>query len=252
MPDLTPEGRAGVEIMVGTFDSFLGDTTVMRLDLSGQFKVAPKFLITALLPIAYADVDVALVDDDDGLGLGNLRVGGLFTSTSPRGNGGLMRLGLGFAVSLPTASDSDEAGAAALLNALFFIPDFSRTLPNTTAIHLHGDVRHEGAGLFFQGQLGLDHLLLEDEQEDLSLLRFGLAGGFSFTSHMAALLELTTISNLLEDDEGDDEEFVHTLDVGMRYHDPTTIAGARIYIPLDDQLRDADMLGFALDIGMRF
>jgi hypothetical protein len=43
-----------------------------------------------------------------------------------------------------------------------------------------------------------------------------------------------------------------SLDLGLRYGSGAAIVGLRLYVPLDAELRDLDMLGLGLDVGMRF
>jgi hypothetical protein len=87
--------------------------------------------------------------------------------------------------------------------------------------------------------------------DDLLLLRLGLAGGVHVASQLALIAEVTTVSDIL-DDRATQEDFLHTLDLGLRHVGPGSTFGARLYYPLDRSLRRLDILGVGFDFQTSF
>lgn len=100
------------------------------------------------------------------------------------------------------------------------------------------------------GELGMRVYLYDedagDDSSDLGL-RLALAAGIRATYTVAILAELSAQHYF---SDGDDT--FTALDVGLRYGSGAAIAGLRVYLPLDSALRDVDMLGVGLDVGLRF
>lgn len=249
MESLDGDDRAGVDIMLGRYELDLFaeiDITTVSLDAFVQTEVAPNVIVFGRVPFQYARLSADGADDESGTSLGNVTGGAMFVSRS-----GTTTVGGGGSLSLPTADDDGDGGNAALFHSLFRVSSYGLYLPNTWTIRLHGDVRVEQGKTFVQARGGLDYLTLdgEDEDEDLKLLRIGVAGGAMINPTVALIAELTTMSSILEDNEGeDDEEWVHTLDLGVRARSGNTLFGARIYLPLDEDFRDANMMGLGVDV----
>ncbi len=102
---------------------------------------------------------------------------------------------------------------------------------------------------FFQVELGLEHQL-NDSRDDTTDLLVGVGAGIALSQYIAILSELSLISELRDDD--DDRELLPSLDIGMRYHDPRVMAGARLHLPFAEQFRDGNVLAFILDAAVRF
>ncbi len=240
MPSPLPSRTVGAELMVGTIDVESGNVTLAALELSGEFAATPRLALRALLPIAYANGQ-----DFSGTTLGDLTLGTEFLLTAQRSGGSLSLWSLGGSMSLATASDGGESRRAAEAHRDFRVPYPGHYWPDTNTLRLHADYRLESGQVFFQGQLGVQFHVIEDVDDVLNL-RLGLGGGAMITRHVALLAELTTISDILDDSEG--ENFLHVLELGGRFHVPGGAFGARFYLPLDDSLREGrDILGFAVD-----
>lgn len=254
MQSLDGDSRAGADMMLGRFElDFLGgevDATTFNLDVFAQAEVSPNVIVFGRLPIQYGRLSV---DDESesGSGLGNITGGAMFVSRS-----GATSFGGGGSISLPTAPDDGEGALGASANAQVHIVDFGLYLPDTTTIRLHGDLRIEQGKAFFQGRGGVDYLSFDDGETDdtLKLLRIGLAGGTLISPTTALLAELTTLSDILEDDDGfgDEEEWIHILELGVRTRSGNTLFGARIYLPLDEEFRDANTMGLGVDVSGTF
>lgn len=253
MESLDGDDRAGVDIMLGRYELELFgevDITTVSMDAFVQMHVAPNVIVFGRLPFQYAQSSVEGADDESGTSLGNITGGAMFVSRS-----GDTTVGGGGSLSLPTADDDGDGAGAALLHSLFRVSSYGLYLPNTWTIRLHGDVRVDRGKTFVQARGGLDYITIdeEDEDEDLKLLRIGVAGGAMINPTVAVIAELTTMSSILEDsDADDDEEWVHVLDLGVRARSGRTLFGARIYLPLDETFRDANMMGLGVDVSGTF
>lgn len=248
MEDLSTDRRVGFEVLGGPSD-LIGDAAVVGGSVFAHLSLSEHFTLTGRVPFAYADYEIAGVEDD-GLALGNLSLGGQLSNAGHyHGSDERALLGLTARVYLPTASDEGSSGVAADLASAYFIPDPGRYLVDTTTLRLRGDFRYEVGQIFFQAEGALDFFFV-DEGEDVLGALIGLGAGVSLSPYLALLGELNTVTDILEDDEG--ENFLHTLDLGIRYHDAGLMLGARLYVPLDERLRDADVLGLGVDLAARF
>jgi len=248
MSDISGTSSAGGELMIITSKILPDKVLLLGLDVRGNFALSPNITLTASLPLGFVAFDLpAPVDDDSGTALGNVNVGVLLHSPHERHEG--TRFGGGVKLYLPTASDSDIEGVAAAMLAAHYVPNWARYLPNTTTVRVQGDLRFTADPIFLQVEGALDLHFVQDA-DDLTMLVFGLGFGAMLSPKLALLGELTFLSDILEDSDG--ENFVETLDLGLRYHNPTLMFGARLYLPLDNDFRDADVIGFGLDLAARF
>lgn len=256
MGDISGDSRVGVSLLAGTTEQVTDDAIVIGGDVFAEIQVSDTIAILGRVPFTYADYELFLVDEvltieESAAALGNISLGAQFSSIGQLGEYMSTRLGGGFLVALPTANSENEAGLASAITAAFFLPDPGRYLPNTTSIRLRGDVRAESDLVFFQGELALDVHMVEDGDDPKELV-LGAGLGFMLSPYFALLTELTTRADVLDDNDDRGESFLHVLDAGFRYHDGNVMAGFRVYLPLDESLRSAEVLGFGADIAARF
>lgn len=251
MPDISGDRQVGADILVGPSD-LIGDAVVVGASAFADIALTNHLTLNARLPIAYADYEVVLgpiAIEDSGFGLGNLALGMRYGDAPHHHDGSRLLWALGARVSLPTASDGDDSAIVNNIAQAFIVPDPARYALDTTTLRLSGDIRHEAEPIFFQAEVALDFFLIEDSDDAVGAL-LGLGLGFKLSPYLALLGELTTVSDIFEDSEG--ENFVHTVDLGLRYHTPAVMMGVRAYIPLDEVYRDADVFGFGIDVAARF
>jgi hypothetical protein len=266
MPDTSERSHAGVDVFFGSIDAdeggelFSARATVVTFEPHVDVAVTPQLTLSGRLPIGYAKAEttVLFVDQEESdTVLGNASLGARFMSQASYD----LRAGGGLLVHLPTAKDDDDDGdlvSPPLAVTSVRIFHLERYVPDTTTMAVHGDVRFDLGRAFLQGQVMYMHLLAEDEDaEDADLLRLGAAAGFWLTPMLAAMGELTTMSTVLDDDvqynpDNPDEDFFHSLDVGLRFTEAQWSISARFHMPLDDIFRDDDLLGGGVDLAVYF
>lgn len=253
--DLSSDNNGGLELLAGTLKTGLfgnSEVTVVTADLVGDFFVSPNLKLHARLPTIYYANDN---NNEGGTGIGNVTAGLRFIAA---GRDKSSRFGLGGSVSLPSASDDGEGGAAAFYGGVFRnLHDPGRYLPNVTTIRTEADLLLSSDRIYVQGQLGVQVLLFEDGNafpfggdDQQNLLRLCVGGGAWLAPKLALLAEVTSFSDILEND--DDDDFVHTLDTGVRYHGGDVSASVRLYVPFDEGERTEDAVGAGFDLTARF
>jgi hypothetical protein len=243
MADMSGTSTAGVEMTLGNPSlAPLTDTTAVGGSVFVNFALNPSVALRGRLPLTFVFFEDALGGEDSEAAIGNLSIGFQAQQHHRTGAGALTSLGGGFDVYVPTASDSAIAASAAAATLQLTLPDASRWLIDVITARFRGDARVEADWFFLQGEFIVD-AQFRDGDDDIDL-QLGVGPGFVANSHLAFLLELALTK--LTDEE------LYTLDLGLRYHDPTMMAGVRFYLPLSDPLRDQDVIGVGLDIGARF
>jgi hypothetical protein len=236
MPILTVDQELGAEFQFGQRSAPGDDITALTLVGTFRQPLGPQFALIAELGLGHAEAG-----DFDGTTLSNFTVGGTYMLS----RGGGRRTGLSFSLSLPTASDDgDDGGAAGFLSG-FYLADPGRFAPDATTFRAYLDYRLDSGRVFAQIEGGLQAIFRDGE--DWVLLRGNLAAGVGLSPRISIVGELTNMAYIFVDDEPNDEDFLHALDIGMRFRLSNGRLGARVYIPLDDSRRDADDLGIALD-----
>lgn len=246
MPVIAPGNSFGGELMLGTMEpSPAGDNvTQIALELFGTAELTSRLSLRGRLPFAHTSDD-----NNSASSLGNLTVGLDYLLSTGRGATSVSAWSLGGSVSLPTASDTGDSRAAALLHGYFRVPYPGRYDPDTTAIRLYGQFRLDARKVFLQLQGGINHLII-DNFEDLMLLRFGTALGVSVGRTTTLLAELTFLTDFLDDSTDD---WWTNLDLGARFGLNRNLQlGARLFVPLDDTSRDLDIIGVAVDLRTQF
>lgn len=268
MPDTSERSHAGVDVFFGSFDAdqgglfFTTRATVVSFEPHLDLALTDAITLSGRLPVAHARSEVTVLGVEDEASetlLGNVSLGGRYMAQVSR----TLRAGGGAFVNLPTSEEDGAPGladpaTAAALAQLFHI---ERYLPATAALGLHGDLRVDVGRGFVQGRGELMFLVNDDdddggEDDEMSLLRFGVAAGFWLTPTLAAMAELTTLSTILDDEaqisDDEDEDFLHGLDLGVRYAQAQWSLSARFHLPLDDFLRENDLLGGGVDLSVYF
>jgi hypothetical protein len=262
LPDLSGLTAVGLDLQVTWWTIPLAapnteiDYTNTTIDLHADIEIAPHWVIVARMPFAYTDLKQKPDDNVDccGFGLGNLTLGvrGLFSSLE--GQGWRSVLGFDFLLSLATASDEgDDAVSASWAAFARQTHDPGRYLPNTWTPRLSGHGQFYSSWFMLQVEGGL-HLFLYDDDvpgDDSDIaVRLAMAAGVRATAELAILLELNSMVFVSEDEA--DDETVTSLDLGVRYGGRGFAAGLRVFVPLDQSLRDLDMLGIGADVSARF
>lgn len=249
MADLSVHSRAGFDLVPGNLDRAGETAFLIPASVFAEFALTENLVLLGRLPFAYVD-RVGIAEPDDGaFALGNVSLGAQLAGGSGRPHEGRVLYGLGLLLYVPTASDEDEPGVAAARSATFLVPEGGRFLPGATTVRVRAGARYEAEMVFVQGELVLDHHILEDVDDRTDLL-FGAGLGLAFNPYWAMLGELTVFSDVLHDD--DDSELVPVLDAGLRYHDPDLMAGLRLYWPFHEVYRDLGAIGVGLDVAWRF
>jgi hypothetical protein len=275
LPDLSGLTSIGLDLQLASWtipetaprtESDILNTTI---EVFADCELAPHWLLVARMPFVYTNEESHPVDLSDccNPGAGNLTVGvrRLFSSVEDQG----WHWVLGFDVLLSVATASDEhdrtASAAAKAAAAFArqTHDPGRYLPNTWTPRLTGHAQLSSTRFLLQAEAGLHFFLYDDvANDDYDLaVRVALAAGIRANAKLAFVLELNNMIFLAEDDRAElhfypailhSNETVSSIDVGLRYEGQGFAAGLRIFVPLDDSLRDLDMLGVGADVSARF
>jgi len=245
MPEI-PYGQrtVGVDLTLGRIDifRFIGDASLIGLEGAMSWGLSEQLALNGRLGIVRASDD-----NDDGTSLDNLTIGMTYRLLTDDRGAGTSALAIDASLSLPTASDSDNSGVAALTWGVFYQPDVGRYLPDATTLRVSGTYRLLTGRLMAQAELGLQQLIVDDV-DDLTLLRLGMGVGYLAAPRVALIAELTTVSDIIGDNFDNDEDFWHVLDLGARIGlgNGGTL-GIRFYLPLDDALRDLDIVGLMLN-----
>lgn len=211
--------------------------SALRLEVYGQYVTRSGLGIYGALPLASSFGAADDVEDpldllpDEATALGDTDLGLLYTVTqSPRLSfvfrGGLV---------IPTSSGARDPSATLI----------SATFPRLTDAALASNAWYVRLGfspliyvdrLFFRADLGFDIGFDDDGRDANELVRINVGGGVDLGT-VALGLELVNIATL--DDFGDDEDFLHTLTVTLRFMGEQLQPFLAVGAPLDDSRRDA-------------
>jgi hypothetical protein len=243
---MLPARDFGAELHLGSMDFAFNSLTVIGIETFGQIPLTSRLGLRGRLPIAHANGS-----GDSGTSLGNLTVGLEYLVRGSIGPRSADAVSVGGSLSLPTASDTGDSGAAASALATYRVPFPGYYAPNTTTLRAHVSWRKEQDRWLVQLQPGIHVLAVEGTNNDQTLLRFNIAGGWHASPNVVLMGELSTVSRILDDNAG--EEWLHTLDLGMRYFARRSVFGVRLYYPLDESRREGlDMIGIAADLTARY
>ena len=248
MTDLSSDRRVGAEVTLGNSELIVDAMPIVAGSVFGEIAINRRFSLVLRVPFAhvrysnFADPDTEIAATV----LGNAGAGIKFLGASAPRRGTQMHYGLDAYVHAPTASDGVEDAFALATAGALTLPDSGRYAVDATTLRVRGSVRYEGKTAFFQGDLGVDHRLLDGD--DYTALVIGLGAGIVLSPYFAVLTEVILQTDVFEDDR----DLLPTLDIGMRYHSPTQMAGLRLHLPFADEYRDANAIGLAVEIGVRF
>lgn len=251
MSDLSADRRVGFDVGLGTSELGVDAVPIMAASVFADVALTEHLSLTGRVPFVYAQFTPPgnPEAESSALTLGNAGIGVKLVTSSDRGRSAL-RYGLEGYIHLPTASDDDADDAfAALAATTITVPDSGRYRVSATTARLRGSARYEGRSAFLQAELGLDHHL-NDGADDTTDLQLAMGVGIEFSPYIALLGELVVLSELVDND--DDRDLFPSLDVGVRYHNPGWIVGARVHLPFAEDHRDGDVLAAYLDVSRRF
>lgn len=212
----------------------------IRAEVYGQYVARSGFGIYGALPLASSfgaadetqDPEPPDLLPNNATALGNFEVGALFVATKSRQLSFVFRGG----VALPTASSGRDASATLL----------SATYPRLTDVALASDAWYLRLGfspliyvdkVFFRADIGFDIGFDDDDGtgDENELFRLNVGAGVDLGP--AALgIELVNLATL--DDFGDDEDFLHTLAVTLRFMGKQLQPFLSVGAPIDDSRRE--------------
>ena len=251
MSDLSPERRVGFDLALGNSELGVDAVPILAASVFGDIALTDNLSLVGRVPFVYAQFTPLgnPEAESSALALGNAGFGVKLVTLSDGGYSA-MRYGLEGYIHLPTASDGDaDDNFVALAASSITVPDSGRYAIGATTARLRGSARYEGRLAFLQAELGVDHFLT-DGADDTTDLLLGLGVGIEFSPYVALLGELTVITELIDDD--DDRDLLPSLDVGVRYHNPAWIVGARIHLPFAQEYRDGKVIAAFFDLSRRF
>ncbi len=238
MGDLPNQTWLGGEVGVGTAD--FADLSMIHLTGLFEWALNPTTEIYGRVPMARVENDFF-----DGSTLGNITVGGRMIWPSPGSNN---TWSAHAAVSLPTASDSGDSGAAAGVMAAFELPhDGGWWAPETSTLRVGGNFGLQQQSFFLQAELGL-HFLFVDNSDDALLLKYAFAAGVGVGTALAIVGEISGYSDALDDDTFGNDDTRTSIDLGVRWRGQSILVGGRLYLPLDEVYRDDDVIGLMVDV----
>jgi len=230
------------------------DVTALTFDLDADVTLAEHWQIFAKLPLSDASIDdPAAANDCCELALGNITVGGRGLWSALYTGGLRSVVGGELSVSLPTANDNGERGESAATAAFARLPqDPGRYSPDVTTIRFNILAQFYSRWFLFHTELGPQLFIFNDDangDDNIDLgVHLGFGAGIRATYTIAILAELNAF--LFDFGAGDDS--VLSVDLGLRYNSGGALFGLRLYLPLDSELRDLDMIGVGVDAGLRF
>jgi hypothetical protein len=246
------DGRvAGLEINFGHMSSGDYDVSVMAFDLHLDAHVTPYLKVFARVPILYGHASGG-GDSTSDTGIGNLSFGGRLVRSSGAGQG-RVHLGLGASVGLDTASDDTENVIYGAASFPFHLEDPFRYIANVTTLQLEGDLQVQQGMLSLQAQVALQHFVLDDA-DDRNYLKLNVGLAAQILPQVSLIGEVVTLCDAIDDDEDtlNDDDFVHTLNLGARISTGQLDVAPRLILPLDEDFRDEDAIGFAVDVVGKF
>ncbi|MDQ3366797.1 MAG: hypothetical protein M3680_15335 [Myxococcota bacterium] len=222
--------KFGIDLGLTALDSPFYSAT-LRLDLHGQYVTDSGFGFYGSVPIArsFGGSDDPTLPQN-ATAIGNLELGLLFVVTSSPTVSWVFRGGL----ALPTADDDGDGAVTNFFATWPRLTDFALTAPSSLygrfsispLIHLNR--------AFLRFDLGLDAGSTDSGIPD-QLLRINAGAGYDFGA-VALSLELANIASL--DDFGEDEAFLHTLAVTVRFMGEQLQPFLSFGVPVDDSARD--------------
>jgi hypothetical protein len=228
--------EAGADL---SFVMGLGDMSgaVSRLDLHGSYMHPSGFGAYGGLAVSKGFVDgngdpilEGFADAMNDTALGNLELGGQYKRVLRDDLSVVAHVGL----SLPTASD--ESIFTNLISIQHRINDTITAIPNVTAARLGVSPMWQRGALFARADLGVDVVIDEPEMASLNTIGHANLAIGARQGKIGGALELVTMANLGEKDEGDDR-VIHSAALSLRYDAGVVAPTVNVVSPLDDASR---------------
>ncbi len=217
-----PTSRLNFDLGYEVWDDPDGvDTTVMGINIGGQFVGSTGLGGYANIPLSYLSLENPLVRDSE-LALGNIEAGVVYSKWL-RGHTAVVFHG---GVALPTADD-DGPGAFQAFAAVPRFGDFVQRQPNSTWLRLGVSPMGRGGILFWRADIGLD-LALDEDSSDLSpFFRINVGGGVDLgTAQLLAEL----VTDIADNGGGDDS--ASTFALGARFVSGNLRPGIGLLFPV--------------------
>jgi len=240
-------------------------TTLVRLELHGQYVTPEGFGAYATLPLNFIRTAAAdMIDADNGFGLGNIELGVLYALHQvTRPDVGLV---LHFGITAPSGNtfDSDPndivSGATAnYLGAATRLTDFYQGIPRGLSVRAGVSPMWRSGRLFFRGDIGFDFNIDQEDANDVEdgftedaappiiKVNFGFGydgGSFSVTGESTNLFVLTDLG----DDPNDEPNTFNALALAARFPRGDKQPYFAISFPLDEEV--ADVYDLCLTVGL--
>ena len=227
--------KIGIDGAFSSIDTPFYDAA-LRFEIYGQYVTHSGLGFYGALPLAHSFGDAPEPLPQPTTAIGNLELGGLYTITKSPKFSWIFRLGL----AVPTASDDGDGATTNFFATFPRLTDAALTVPNAWYVRLGFSPLIHVDNLFFRFDLGFDIGSDDDNLAD-EFVRLNLGGGIDL-GKVALSLELVNLYDL--DDFDDDNDWVHTLALTLRFmlekYQPFISIGA----PVDDS-RDAIPFFFA-------
>jgi hypothetical protein len=219
------------------------DVTAIGITIAGQYVTSRGVGGYLSIPMSYLDANGPLLINDSALALGNLEIGGLWSTFLGSETALLFHAGL----ALPTASDNEIAAYQALASAPRW-GDFVERVTSSTWLRLgFSPMGRVGGKLFWRADVGIDLALNEDNPVTYSpVLRVNVGGGIDLgTAHLLAEL----VTNVLDTNPDANDNTSSTLAIGARFVSGNLRPGIGIILPIDfnAQILDPD---FAITLSL--
>jgi hypothetical protein len=210
----------------------------------GRFQVNQQVSFYGLLPLVNLSTETnigGVVLQTDDTALGNPEIGGLFSLAV--GGNATAAFGLGLGIPVLDGGDIAALGGIATndINAVLYAAD-------TLAFRPHLRFGAESGILSAQALLGLDlGLGVDNNNDDLAILRGGLNGGVAVVPNLSLMAEITFATDL--DDNGLDLATLHLGGRGQFKNGRNLFQPAfEFFLPLANDLNDFVEFGFSLSL----
>lgn len=229
-----PGSRINLDLGYEVWDDANGtDTTVMGLNIGGQFVGRTGLGGYANIPLSYIGIENLLLDDSE-LAIGNIEAGLVYTKWF-RGNTAMVFHG---GVALPTADD-DGPGAFQAFASVPRYGDLVQRVPDSTWLRFGVSPMGRGGILFWRADIGLDLALDEDSSNLSPIFRINVGGGVDLGG---AQLLAELVTNIV-DEQGNDDS-ASTLALGARFVSGNLRPGIGLLLPIG--FENFDALEFAV------
>jgi hypothetical protein len=233
-PGMAGDRWLGVDILFGKM-RLLNDLSLISVTPSGGVRVGDALYLGGRIPVAVVHAN------DSATTLGNLTLELYYLLGDGHGVSWLDT-----SLSLPTANDSGDGGAAAAAHATFWLIDPGLYAPSTTTFRVGGHHAVWEPGHFFE--LGGQAQYLSRPGQDALHILLSLSGGARLTPRMALFGAIDAAWNV--DSQNGEEDLLSALRFGLRLAGRGRGHGeVAIYYPLDDSYRNGfEAVGLLLTI----